>query len=371
MTALREELVELFKRDIESSDQGSPWYVRILTWPLSLLFSALVRMRCVLYDLGIRRSFALPGVTISIGNIAIGGTGKSPMVMEVVRVLKGQSGCCVILTRGYGSSLGPKDFMVVLNGTVIFSSHPSASISDEARMQSANLPDTPVVIGRDRWRAATLAVQQGVFPPPTHWILDDGFQHRRLARHLDIVLLDAERPFGNTYLLPRGNLREPLSSLRRAEIVILTRSKSQDPDPETLKKIEPYVRGAVLAVPFKARLSVNAINDKSILFDVAKHIPLTVVCGIARPQVFLTDIERQGIKIHSTYFVPDHHPFNREILLKHAKSTKSIVTTEKDYYRDPAIFTGLDCPVFIQSLSLDLKAKEMSTLLSKYFRKTT
>lgn len=371
MTALRDQLVELFKADIESSDQGSPWYVRIVTWPLSLLFTVFVRIRLFSYDIGIRRSFALPGVTISIGNIAVGGTGKSPMVMEVVRVLKNQGGRCAILTRGYGSSLGPRDFMIVLNGTVIFSSNPTASMPDEARMQSANLPDTPVVIGRDRWGAATFAVRQGVIAPPTHWVLDDGFQHRRLARHLDIVLLDAERPFGNNHLLPRGNLREPRSSLRRAGTVILTRSKSQNPDPETLKTIRPYFHGMVLAVPFKSELSLIAIGDKKILFDISKHSPLVIVCGIARPQLFVADIERQGLKIQSTYFVPDHHLFDREILLKHAHHANSIVTTEKDYYRDPALFADLDCPVFIQSLSLDHNSKELSSLLSSYFRKVT
>jgi tetraacyldisaccharide 4'-kinase len=371
MMALRDQLLELFKRDIESSDQESPWYVRIVTWPLSLLFSVLVRMRLFSYDLRIRRTLALPGVTISIGNIAVGGTGKSPMVMEVVRILTSHQGRCVILTRGYGSRLGPKDFMIVRNGTVIFSSDPSASMPDEARMQSANLPDTPVVIGRDRWRAATSAVRQGLIAPPTHWVLDDGFQHRRLARHLDIVLLDAERPFGNTHLLPRGNLREPRSSLRRAGTVILTRAKSPDPEPETLKIIRSYFQGAVLAVPFKSQLCLTAIGDKKIMFDVSKHSPLVVVCGIARPQLFVADIERQGLKIKSTYFVPDHHHFDREILLKHAHHANSIVTTEKDYYRDPALFADLDCPVFIQSLSLDLKSEELSTLLSSYFRKNT
>lgn len=371
MTALRDQLVELFKRDIETSGQESPWYVRIVTRPLSVLFSVLVRIRLFSYDLGIRRTFALPGVTISIGNIAVGGTGKSPMVMEVARVLKSQGERCAILTRGYGSSLGPKDFMIVLNGAMIFSSDPSASMPDEARMQSANLPYTPVVIGRDRWRAATSAVRQGLIAPPTCWVLDDGFQHRRLARHLDIVLLDAERPFGNNQILPRGNLREPRSSLRRAGTVILTRSKSQNPDPETLKIIRPYFQGTVLAVPFKAHLCLTAINDKNILFDVSKHSPLAVVCGIARPQLFLADIERQGLKIQSAYFVPDHQPFDREILLKHAQQANSIVTTEKDYYRDPALFADLACPVFIQSLSLDLKSEELSILLSSYFRKNT
>lgn len=370
MKLSRARVVALLKRDIESQDQVSPWFVRVITWPLSLLLALIVRLRHSLYDLGVLPRFALPGVTISVGNIAVGGTGKSPMVMEVVRALRAHGAQCAIVTRGYGSDLGAKDLMVLLNGNLIFSSRPSARIPDEARMQSVHLPDVPVIIGRDRWRTATFAIRSGIITPPTHWILDDGFQHRRLTRHLDIVLLDSERPFGNGYLLPRGNLREPPSSLHRADVVFLTRARSRTPDPETVTRIQSIGRSPVIAVPFLSRLRPQAVSDASLVFDPVKHGSIAVVCGIARPQPIVAELLRQGMTVHSTYFVGDHQSFERETLAQLAKEAGAIVTTEKDYYRDPAMFAHLACPVFIQDLSLDLDAGELWDALARVLLKT-
>jgi tetraacyldisaccharide 4'-kinase len=363
-------VLELFKRDIESQDEMSPWYVRVITWPLSLVMQVVVWLRHQLYDRGILPRYTLPGVTISVGNIAVGGTGKSPMVMEVVRTLTSQGARCAVLTRGYGSNLGARDWMVVQNGAKVYSSKPASSIPDEARMQSVNLPNVPIIIGHDRLLAATRAVQGGFIQSPNHWILDDGFQHRRLTRHLDIVLLDAERPVGNGHLLPRGNLREPLASLRRAGIVFLTRAKSHRLDQATLAQVRPYVRGPILAVPFLSRLRQESVDDKSVVFDMLKYSPLAVVCGIARPQVLVVDLLRQGIRIESTYFVGDHQPFDRATLLRIAKGVGAIVTTEKDYYRDPAIFAQLGCPVFLQELYIDLDPKELSEILEGVLSKS-
>jgi tetraacyldisaccharide 4'-kinase len=369
MSWLRDAAAELFKRDIEAQGPPSPWYVRTLTWPLSLILGVLVRCRHWLYDQGFLRRYSLPGVTISVGNIAVGGTGKSPMVIEVVRALTDVGARCAVVTRGYGSDLGAKGFMVLQSGQLLFPPQPSARMPDEARMQSVNLPDVPIIIGRDRWRAVTQALHSGVITPPTHWILDDGFQHRRLTRHLDIVLLDAEHPFGNTYLLPRGNLREPLTSLRRAGALYLTRARSRAVDQGILNEIRKHGWAPVIAVPFVSRLRPEAVGSRSVVFDPSKHAKVACVCGIARPQLFEAELCRQGFEVQSSYFVGDHCPFDRERIRRLAKDTDAIITTEKDYYRDPAIFADLDCPVFLVELCLDLDAGNLAKTLNQALSK--
>ena len=348
-----------------SGESSAPFFYghRVITWPLSQLFVCAVKVRSWLFDQRIFRSHQLPGMTISIGNIALGGTGKSPIVMEVVRELVARGARCAVLTRGYGSTLSPKDSIVIRGGLPILPSSVPTPIPDEAMMQSVALPDVPVIIGRNRWEAACRFIKSGIAETPTHWILDDGFQHRRLARDLDIVLLDALSPFGNGHLIPRGNLREQPQSLSRADLVLLTRSSTHQVPTECFLKIRKYFEGPLLAVPFRVGVHPECVTGDGIIFDRVVHAPVAAVCGIARPQLFADQLVRQGVSLSQEYFVGDHASLDRKKLLDLADQVAAIVTTAKDYYRDPAKFAHLRVPVFIQEMRVDFDTPGLETLI--------
>ena len=350
--------------DISGEDRA-PFFSghRVITWPLSQLFLFGTKVRCWLYDQRILKSHKLPGMTISIGNIALGGTGKSPIVMEVVRELVSRGARCAVLTRGYGSTLSPKDSMVIRMGAPILPASVPTPIPDEAMMQSMALPEVPVVIGRNRWEAACRFIKSGITEVPTHWILDDGFQHRRLARDLDVVLLDALSPFGNGHLIPRGNLREQPQSLSRADVVLLTRSLTHQVPKECSMKIVEYFDGPLLAVPFRVGVHPECVNRDGIIFDKAVHAPVAAVCGIARPQLFAEQLERQGVSLSQFYVVGDHASLDGKKLEDLAEQVAAIVTTSKDYYRDPEKFTYLKVPVFIQEMKVDFDPEGLETLI--------
>src|SRR5262249_43603746 len=151
-------------------------------WALSLVYGAAIRLRNLCYDRGWRRSYRAPIPVISVGNLTVGGTGKTPCVEYVARYYRERNLRVAILSRGYGSSDGP---------------------NDEARVLEENLPDVPHLQGADRVALAEIAVEE---LDSELLILDDGFQHRRLARDLDMVLIDATQPWGHDFLLPRGLL---------------------------------------------------------------------------------------------------------------------------------------------------------------------
>ena len=199
-----------------------------MTWfvPLEWLYRSVILLRNCLYDFHIFKIRRLPGKVISIGNIAVGGTGKSPLVKEVVKQLQGQGFHPAILTRGYKSGLRPGEWQILLNGSVAGGVDRASVRADEARMQSLALPGVHVVVGADRYAAAKIFTENFTDVTVTHWILDDGFQHRSLHRDVDIVVVDVRSPWGRC--LPAGLFREGKGSLSRANIVVLTKAQTQN-----------------------------------------------------------------------------------------------------------------------------------------------
>src|ERR1700722_20183330 len=189
----------------------------MLLWPLSLVYGAIARIRALGYRKKILRQRRLDGVVISIGNLTVGGTGKTPMVLWIAERLLAEGKSVAILTRGYrGKNVGaaPSNLETSAGSEI-------PSTSDEVQLLRSRLGDRVLFgVGPDRYKNGAALAGRGA----KWFILDDGFQHLQLARDVNIVLIDASKPFGGGHLLPAGRLREPRSALQRADLIVITRS---------------------------------------------------------------------------------------------------------------------------------------------------
>ena len=301
-----------------------PLAVALLT-PPSLLYRAAIAWRNRRYD--------RPGATvragvpvISVGNLTVGGTGKTPLTAWIAQCLLEEGRRPAIVSRGYGgkSGRGPR---VVSSG-----SGPTVSAEiagDEPVLLARRLPGVLVVVGSDRVAGALAARRAGA----DVLVLDDGFQHRRLARDCDLVLLDARDPFGSTRLLPSGPLREPFGSLARADAVILTRSRAGEPFPFLERVIRRYAGDVPL---------MRAGHRRAGFVD-AEGLPGTAparavaFCGIGSPDEFFLDLAREGVEVVAERRFHDHHRY-REVDLREiaelARAHEAVpVSTEKDLAR--------------------------------------
>jgi tetraacyldisaccharide 4'-kinase len=268
--------------------------------PLSAVFGAVVRARNEFYDRGTLRAQRLQGPVISIGNISTGGTGKTPFLILLGELLKQRSILFDVLSRGYRrESTGVA--LVNPAGT-------ARQFGDEPLLIARKL-GVPVIVGEDRFAAGQYAEQN--FGPQLH-LLDDGFQHRSLARDFDIVLLTPTDV--RDTLLPAGRLREPLPALARADAVVLSGNLPPESVPQFVKR-RWRVQRSIFA---------TKIREKCIAF-----------CGIARPESFFTQVQHAGLQIAATQKFRDHHPYDNADIQKLLRfreqhDASAFVTTEKD-----------------------------------------
>jgi tetraacyldisaccharide 4'-kinase len=286
---------------------------RTLFWWLRFPCALGVWLRNKLYDWGWKKAVRVPGVVISVGNISLGGTGKTPCVEFLARLLRTEGRQVVILSRGYGVTQGP---------------------NDEALMLEENLPDVPHLQNRDRVEAALTAVTE---LEAEELILDDGFQHRRLHRDLDIVLIDASTNWEQEYLFPRGTLREPLSNLNRADLIILTRCDNPETGEENKNRLALYTRNtAILFATHQPTVLVNASGEVFPLSDCRNHA-VALLCGIGHPAAFAKTVrEIAGKPACSEQVFADHHNYTREDVEKLRAWANTlppdalVLTTQKD-----------------------------------------
>jgi tetraacyldisaccharide 4'-kinase len=265
---------------------------------------------------------------LCVGNLTAGGTGKTPMVAWLVRRLQAAGLRPCIVTRGYGGRAGRGPLLVSSGGGPL--AGPEVS-GDEPVLLARALPGAIVLAGSDRVAAAAAAAAEGADVV----VLDDGFQHRRLARDLDLVLLDGTAPFGNGRLLPAGALREPLDALARASAVLVTRCR---PDANVAAVAAAAARHApglpVLRAGHRRAGFVSAEGEPT-----EKPARALAFCGIGNPVPFLRDLEEDGVEVAAARIFSDHHPYlPREIHgLERlaARRGATLVTTEKDLVRLP------------------------------------
>ncbi len=303
----------------------------LLLAPLTLcsfLFRCGVWMRRSLYTQGILKSYRLPCTVISVGNITVGGTGKTPAVCHIARVLK-DAGCnVVVLSRGYRAK-GTAKALTVSDGHGILAGPEVAG--DEAYMLASKLPDVPILIGKDRALLGETALRDFAAQIV---ILDDGFHYFRLKRDLDIVLINARNPFGNGFLLPRGTLREPPASLIRAPLILLTKineSINTAHLEETLKKCNP--QALVFKSSVKALAVRSAATHEMIPLDSIQGKRVIALCSIGDPDSFFSLLDSLSLIVTKKFVFPDHHWYGEadyKNIIKCSIQADFIITTEKD-----------------------------------------
>lgn len=254
-------------------------------------YAAAMRLRNWRYDSGRSRIHRVDVPVISVGNLTLGGTGKTPMVAWLARWLRDHNVRVTLISRGYGSTGGGRN--------------------DEALELELQLPDVPHLQNADRIAAAAVAIEEFECQMI---LLDDGFQHRRLARDLDIVLLDACEPFGYGHVFPRGLLREPVCGLSRAQVVALSRADMKSAEErETIRRtVARYApQAAWLEMTHQPRCLRSAAGLET-AFDSLTNQPVAAFCGIGNPQGFRHTLESIGCRITAFREFPDHHAYARD-----------------------------------------------------------
>lgn len=328
--------------------------------PLSAIYSAVTRTRLAAYRRGWFSVSKLPAPVISVGNLTTGGTGKTPLVERVCRMLinpgaaeAGREGKRVcVLTRGYGRD-DPKTQVVVSNGIELLAGERDAG--DEPFLLAKNLLGIAAVIANpNRVAAGEWAVEKlntEVF------VLDDGFQHLSLARDLDIVTIDATNPWGGGSLLPYGRLREPRDGLSRADCVVITRADQV----EELASIRAAVERLAAVPIFTSRMLTSGIRNLNGQSVVRKNIlsrPLVAFCGVGNPQSFFDHLRREGARLAFTRTFADHHNYNQselDALVREAKAAgaEGLITTAKDAIKLATLDLELSCFVLEIQISID------------------
>ncbi len=323
-----------------------------MSYLISILYKLAVSLRAILYEKGLLKSHTLMHPIISVGNLTVGGTGKTPFVLYLAQILKEAGYQPIVLTRGY-KGWAKNQTLLVSDGQKIFCS--PEECGDEAWMLAQKLPEVPIVVGKNRYRAGRLVEDR--YQKVIH-ILDDGYQHLQLKRNLNILFLDATDPFGGHQLLPTGRLREPLSAIRRADLIIITRAHF----PLDLDEIEMNIRKHNPIVPlsyfYHDAISIADVRNGQ-LFRLRDFIGKRVVAlaAIGNPNIFLQDLEHYQMQVLDQFLFQDHHSYVQgeldQVIRRRAQlKANAIITTEKDAVRLRRLSFGQD-----QIFSLQIEAK--------------
>jgi tetraacyldisaccharide 4'-kinase len=306
--------------------------------PLAAGFKLGIALRGAAYRRGWFKTRQLNRPVVSVGNLTVGGTGKTPFVAFLAQLLQKRGWNPVILTRGYGRSHSGR--IVALEPSSNRSPHPRA-VGDEAALLARKLPHVPIVVGADRHQAGRQAEQR--FNVDVH-VLDDGFQHLALARDVDVVLLDVTQELSDGALLPLGRMREPWAALQRAHFVILTRTELGDPLPLEARVREVNPEAGI----FHARTVLCALVDVAtgIIYPPTafQDKPVHAFCGLANPRAFFANLRQWGFSVVAESAFPDHHVYqarsraflDQEIRVRDPLPA-ALLTTEKDAVNLPPL----------------------------------
>ena len=335
---------------------------------LSKVFIVAVKARRVLYDIRLLRDSTLGVQVIAVGNLTVGGTGKTPVVEKFARELQDQGRTVAILSRGYRSKPPPLSRRLV--NKVLFREEvtpprvvsdgkslllDSETAGDEPYMLASNLKDVVVLVDKDRVKAGRYAIQK--FGCDT-LLLDDGYQYWRLAgRRHDVVLIDCQQPFGNEHLLPRGTLREPPSHLVRAKTIFITKS---DGDTARLRaRIATHNPTArVIECVHHPLYFEDVFTGEQHGLDLIKGRKIASLSGIAQPESFEDSLVKLGAELVYAKRFLDHHRFSQQEVLNAINRSKkrmadAIVTTQKDAVRFPKI-DRRDLPIYFVRVEIKI-----------------
>lgn len=302
-------------------------------------YGVVVRARNRAYDTRLRRPHQVPVPVVSVGNITLGGTGKTPLVEWIVRWARAHGQRVGVVSRGYGAGPDPRN--------------------DEAMELELALPGLPHVQDPDRVRGARRAIRQF----GCQWlVLDDGFQHRRLARNLDLVLIDGLEPFGYGHLVPRGTLREPLAGLCRADMLILSRADMLVPAQRAAirRRLAEYAPGAGWAeVVHAPKALINASAEQAALASLAGN-PVAAFCGVGNPAAFRKTLEILGWRVIALREFADHYRYKKAdiqslIAWANRLDVAAVVCTRKDLVKLGIDRLG-DRPLWAVTIGLEFLA---------------
>lgn len=320
----------------------------VMSWP----YSGAVRLRNGLYSTGLLRAHRVKVPVFCVGNLTTGGTGKTPLVVWLYRLLRQRQRRCAILTRGYKTQVG--------------------ELADEPAILTAACPDAPVIVNPDRVGGAGVAI--GEYGADV-LLMDDGFQHRRLARDVDILAVDATLPFGYGRMLPAGLLREPLAALGRAHAVVLTRCDQVADDAlQTIEAVIRKVNSRLVVVrsvhaPAHVKTADGAESDPSSI----RGRKVFAFCGIGNPQSFFHTITNQGSILVGSRAFADHHRYTagdiqqvREWAVR--QQAELLLTTQKDWTKVARLVVSRGPPT-LACLTVELRltagAAELTALIDR------
>jgi tetraacyldisaccharide 4'-kinase len=357
-----EGLQEKIFRLILEKERGPVWVdlLRAIATLAAWLYDKVVTLRNLLFDRGVLRIHRMNCPVISVGNLTMGGTGKTPMVVWLARLFSGEGYRVGIVSRGYGGAESGR-VIVVSDGHNILAEH--AISGDEPLMLAKRLPGTPVLCSTRRVKAATAAIEKFNC---NALILDDGFQHRYLARDLDIVMLDSINPFGSNMMFPRGSMREKAAALVRAQVLVLSRfdgSEGAEKNYRDLRRQWPD-KTIVTATHRPIRIFSAAHNRERPLSSLTQ-LRLAAFAGISWPNDFFQSVSGLGARLVYTAAFPDHYPLTPELLASLVREASDFrpelwVTTEKDWVRLPEVLPqGMELWVMAMEIDLDRDGSQL------------
>src|SRR5438874_3110206 len=366
---LRAENLEQFAIDVilERRPGMRATVLRALLYTLSFVYQSLVQLRLMLYRHRVLRERTLGCLVISIGNLTVGGTGKTPVVEKFARTLRAGGRRVAILSRGYKSvprsprgkwwhRIGRKAPLlprIVSDGRALLLD--SLTAGDEPYMLANNLKDVIVLVDKDRVKSGLFAIKE---LKADTLLLDDGLQYLHLKHRLDIVLIDKQAPFGNEHLLPRGTLREPPRNLRRASYIFITKSTGE-PNDQLIKRIRRYNRTAEIIECAHQPLHLqNILTGEVVPLERLRDIYVGSICGIAAPDSFEEGLRKLGARLELSKRYTDHHRYtetelNSFITRCVRRDLEMIVTTEKDAVRFPRL-TKTDVPIYFLRVEIEI-----------------
>lgn len=335
---------------------------------LSFFYHLAIWWRLKFYQWGLLKGRKLEAKVISVGNITLGGAGKTPVVGYLAELLRDHGQRVAVLSRGYKRR--GQGIKVVSDGRDVLTDWRQAG--DEPFLLATNLPQVPITVGKDRFAAAGVTTQHS---DSQVFILDDGFQHLKLERNLDIVVIDGGNPFGNGKLFPRGDLREPLQNLCRADVLWLTRIDQANSLvwlKERLKEIHPRV--PVVESVYRPHCLCKIGTDGAFDPKTIKGKRVVALSSIANPLSFEITLCNLGALIVEAVHFPDHHWYSAEELidvcdLAKESEAEMVVTTEKDSVRFPKKL-GTALPIYYLKIKVKVlkgwKVLEEQTGIKKW-----
>ncbi len=341
----------------------------ILLTPLGLLYGVVIWIRNYCYTSGILKQKQLPCQVISVGNIVAGGSGKTPAVIAIAKHLQENSCKVGVLLRGYKGKSN-RELTIVSDGKKLLCTRDECG--DEADMLARHLTNIPVAVGKKRYLTGKVIIERFACDV---LILDDAFQHRQLSRDLDILTVDATQPYGTGKMLPIGTLREPKSSIQRADLILLTRTDIPNIDIAKIRaELNRIAPNTPILESVHEPISLYLLNQQgenlSMRVDDLKNKRILAVCGIGNPQAFVSTLRQYNPETVELFAFADHHVYTVSDLQEIEQKMKQhqseiVVITQKDEQKIASL--SPDLPIVV--LEIELVITNGIEVLMKFVKK--